>query len=30
MNEVTLEKMRKLRLFGMQQSFKAMLESKTT
>ncbi|GHV21094.1 ATPase AAA [Bacteroidia bacterium] len=30
MNEVTLEKMRKLRLFGMQASFKAMLESKST
>lgn len=30
MNEVTLEKMGKLRLFGMQHSFKAMLESKTT
>ena len=30
MNEVTLEKMGKLRLFGMQQSFKAMLESKST
>lgn len=30
MNEVTLEKMSKLRLFGMQQSFKAMLESRTT
>jgi DNA replication protein DnaC len=30
MNEVTLEKMRQLRLFGMQESFKAMLESKST
>jgi len=30
MNEVTLEKMAKLRLFGMQQSFKAVLESKSS
>ena len=29
MNEVTLEKMGKLRLFGMQQSFKGILESKS-
>jgi DNA replication protein DnaC len=29
MNEVTLEKMCKLRLFGMQQSFKGILESKS-
>ena len=30
MNEVTLEKMGRLRLFGMQQSFKAVLGSKTS
>jgi DNA replication protein DnaC len=30
MNEVTLEKMGKLRLFGMQQSFKGILESKSS
>ena len=29
MNETTLEKMGRLRLFGMQQSFKAILESRT-
>jgi len=29
MNDVTLEKMSKLRLFGMQQSFKGILESKS-
>jgi DNA replication protein DnaC len=29
MNEVTLEQMRKLRLFGMQESFKGILASKT-
>jgi len=29
MNEVTLEKMEKLRLFGMQRSFKGILESKS-
>ena len=30
MNEVTLEKMGQLRLFGMKESFRAILESKTT
>ncbi len=30
MNEVTLEKMGRLRLYGMQSSFRAILESKTT
>lgn len=30
MNEVTLEKLNKLRLFGMRDSFKAILESKTS
>ena len=30
MNEVTLEKMGRLRLYGMQSSFRAILESKTS